>query len=588
MSISPNDSFVDSIPIPTVSIPAAIDIDQPSAQVRAYRKNQLASATIIISGAFIVSRILGLGRQILFTSTFGPSISADAYTYAFILPNTVYNIVAGGALSSAFIPVFANYLIEKNDRKTAWHITSAALNISTLLLMILATIAAIFAPQLAHLYAAGLFAHTSDPAKAARNAIEAPEVILLSRIMLIQPILLGLSILTTSVLQARQRFLLPALGSVLYNVGLIGGIFATQLDNRYHIFGGNLGILGPTWGVVAAAAIQLAIQIPGLISGKMQYSFTFDFMHPGVRTMFRLMVPRIINAIALYGSTFIVSALISLVSGPDNGVFFGYQQAFQLILLPIGIFGMAVGQAAFPTLATLVVAKDWGRMREIVLSTMRLILFLSIPASLGMIVLAEPITRLLFVHGAFRIDQEPVIYVPLIYFAIGIPGLALIEILVRAFYALQDARTAVEIGVIELFFMIGLSIILSQFMGVGGVALANSIGSTGEAVALFLMLRPRLGWVRIRPLFNFIAGVLAASLVATLAALLTYTVLQVVTPYYASSTLNTVLLGVQLTVVALVGAATYYLGTRFLGIDDTLPLDRVFGRVFSRLGLKRR
>jgi len=333
--------------------------------------------------------------------------------------------------------------------------------------------------------------------------------------------------------------------------------------------------------------LQLLIQIPGLITGGMRYSLTFDVLHPGVRTMYKLMVPRIINSVALYASTFVVSALISLVNNGE-GAFYGYQQAFQLILLPIGIFGMAVGQAAFPTLATLVVSKDWERMRSIVFSTIRIILFLAVPSALGMMVLAEPITRLLFVHGAFTLDEEPLVYIPMIYFAIGIPGLATIEILVRTYYALQDSRTAVEVGVVELFFMIGLSILLLQPLGVGGIALATSIGSTGEALVLLLLLRPRLGWFALRPLFNFLAGVIAASLVATLAALLTYTLLEVAIPHFNTTTLNNLALIGQLSAAAIVGAVVYYLGARFLRIDDTLPLDRIFGKVFGKLGLGRK
>jgi putative peptidoglycan lipid II flippase len=606
---SPNDSLVspDSLPVEvqSLNIPGTLGIDdQPSAQVRAYRipatpalpeegpasakvrayrKGQIALATSIITGSFIISRILGVGRSTFFASVFGATTAANAYTFAFVLPNTVYNIVAGGALSSAFIPIFADYFIERNEKRTAWHITSAALNTSVFALALLAAIAAYFTPQLAHLYAAGLFPAHPTPAQ----AHEAQQVIQLSRIMLIQPVLLGISVITTSVLQARQRFLMPAIGSVLYNVGLIGGIAATVLDNRYHIFGGNLGILGPTWGVVVAAALQLLIQIPGLITGGMRYSLTFDILHPGVRQMYKLMAPRFVNSIALYASTFVVSGLISLANSAD-AAYYGYQQAFQLILLPIGIFGMAVGQAAFPTLATLVVAKDWKRMNDIVFSTVRVILFLAVPSSLGMMVLAEPITRLLFVHGQFTIDQEPLIYVPLIYFAIGIPGLALIEILVRSYYALQDSRTAVEVGVVELFFMIGLSVLLLQPLGVGGVALATSIGSTGEALVLLLLLRPRMGWFSLRPLFNFLAAVVAASLVATLAALLTYTLLEVAIPHYRSTTFNNLALAGQLTAAAIVGGGVYYIGARFLNIDNTLPINRIFGRVLGKVGVGKR
>lgn len=576
----------DSMPIEVASmtIPASsMADDQPSAQVRAYRTGQMAMATAIISGSFIVSRVLGIARTTMFASVFGATGAAEAYNYAFLLPNTVYSIVAGGALSSAFIPIFSDYLIEKRDKNAAWHVASAALNISLVLLMIFCTVAAIFAPQLGHLMAYGIFTST-DPAKVA----EANQIVLLTRIMLIQPVLLGLSVVTTSILQTRQRFLLPALGSVLYNVGLIGGIVATQIDESSHIFGGHLGILGPTWGVVIASFLQVAIQLPGLISGKMKYSFNFDFMHPGVRAMFALMVPRIINAVALYGSTFIVSSLISLLEtgGTTTGVYYGYQQAFQLILLPIGIFGMALGQAAFPTLATLVATGDWPRMRSIVLSTMRIIIYLSVPVSLGMMILAEPITRLLLVHGKFTIGQAPLVYIPLIYFAVGIPGLALIEILVRVFYALQDARTAVEIGIAELFFFIGLSILLIQPMGAGGVALAQGIGSTGEALVLLLLLRPRMGWFDLRPLVSFTAGVVAASLVATLAALLTYTLLVVVLPTPNGGVSGTTILSTQLVLAALAGAVVYFLGAKFLGIEDTLPVDRIFGKVARKLHLK--
>ena len=591
LSGTPSDSLAryDSMPIEvqSITIPRSMGVDdQPSAQVRAYRGGQVALATAIITGSFLTSRVLGIARTTFFASVFGAGAASEAYNFAFLLPNTVYNIVAGGALSSAFIPIFTDYFIERRDKKAAWHITSAALNTSVLALIVLATLAALFTPQLSHLYAAGVYKPTSDPLLAASRAQEAAQVVQLSRIMLIQPILLGISVLTTSVLQAQQRFLLPAIGSVLYNVGLIGGIGATILDNKYQFFGGHLGILGPTWGVIIAAFLQLIIQIPGLIRGKMNYSLTFDIFHPGVRAMYTLMVPRIINSVALYASTFAVSGIITLASNYTDGAFYAYQQAFQLILLPIGIFGMAVGQAAFPTLATLVVAKNWSRMRSIVLSTVRTILFLAVPASLGMMVLAEPITRLLFVHGQFAPNKESLVYMPLIYFAIGIPGLALIEILVRTFYALQDSRTAVEVGIIELFFMIALAIILVQWMGVSGVALATSIGSTGEALVLFLLLRPRLGWFTIRDIFAFFVAVLAASVVATLAALLIYTLMVYLTPHFNSTTLNNIALGTQLSLAAIVGSGVYYLSARFLRIDHTLPLERIFGRILRRFRRK--
>ncbi len=558
----------------TVPVPVEYD-DQPSIQVRALKRGQIAIATGIITGSFVLSRVLGILRTSLLGYAFGSNSTTDAFYLAFTVPNAVYNLVAGGALSSAFIPVFIDYMVNKRDKRTAWIVTSAAFNFVILALVVLAGLAFIFMNQLAHLYAFGVF---NDPQKAA-------EVILLSRIMLLQPILLGISVVSTSVLQARQRFLLPAVGSVLYNVGQIGGIAATIVDNRTHIFGGNLGILGPTYGVVAAAAMQLLIQIPGLFTERMRYSLTLKFWHPGMITVFKLMAPRFVNSLVLYvGTAFVTTALLSTLA---PGAVYGYQTAFTLVMLPISVFGMALSQAAFPTLATLVATRDWVRLRETVLSSVRVIIYLSVPAALGMMVLAEPIVRLLLVHGSFTSNQAATVFVPMIFFAVGIPGLALIEILVRAYYALQDARTAVTVGIVELFFVVGLSIILLDPMKSGGVALATAVGSIIEASALLLILRPRIGWFRIRPLINFTAGVISASLVAALAALLTYTLLEVVIPTPQSSLAVTGILAVQLVCAAVVGSIVYYLGARFLGIDDTLPIDRVFGRIGRRLHLAR-
>ena len=564
---------------PATDAPLLPDVNQPSAQMRALRPQQLAIATAIITSSFFVSRLLGILRVTIFASTFGNGADADAYTYAFILPNAVYNIVAGGALSSAFIPIFTEYMITRRDRKTAWYITSAVFNITAVMLIGFAVLGAIFMPALAHYFALPI---VTNPKK----HDEAELIINLSRLMLVQPILLGLSVLSTSVLQARQRFLLPAIGSALYNVGLILGIYATVLDSNTRIFGGHLGIWGPTWGVIAAALLQLVIQVPGLVRGKMIYTLNFDFRHPGVVSMFKMMIPRIVNAVMVY----VVAAAIfgDLLGTLSQGAVFGYQQAVQLTLLPIGIFGISLSQAAFPSLASFVAAKDWDRVRTTVLSAVRIILFLSIPTSLGMIVLAEPITRLLLVHGKFTEAQAASVYLPLIYLSIGTPALALIEILVRAYFALRDATTAVTIGIIELFFAIALGIILIGPMGASGIGLANALGYTLEAWALLMILRPRIGGFSVRPLINFIAGVVAASLVATLATLLAYTFLEVLARPLSTSInitvlqANLILLG-ELATSSIVGAGVYWLAAKFLGIENTLPVDRIVARVTKRI-----
>lgn len=559
-------------------IPSEVEVDeQPSAQMRALRVGNLARATAIVTAAILLSRVLGLLRTSLFAYAFGTTYWADAFTNAFTVPDAIFNIVAGGALASAFIPVFADYLIDKRDRKTAWHVASSALNISMLALTLLAIVGFIFAPQFLNLQLHPLFVNHNP---------EGPLVIKLTRIMLLQPIFLGGATVAVSVLQARQYFVLPAIAQVVYTASLVAGIGVTLLDHRYGIVGHRLdgyrGIYGPAAGVVAGALLQLLIQIPGLMQAKMEYHFSFDFFHPGVREMFRLMAPRLINAAFLYISVFINRAL--LVTLGITIAVYGYVTAFSLVMLPIGVFGMAVSQAAFPTLAALVSAGEWRRLSETIMRTIRGVTYLAVPSSLGLIVLADPICRLVLAHGRnFDVNELGLFSQPLIYFAIGLLGLSLVEILTRSFYALHDSRTAVEVSVLQFMFVIGLSIILLKPMGASGLALATSLGSLGEALVLLLLLRPRIGaGMDLKGFWVFLLNVLAASVVSALAALFVYTLGKVVLPVTESSLQETVKMAVRVLAAMLAACVVYFGFARFLGIDDVVPLSRIARRVLRR------
>jgi putative peptidoglycan lipid II flippase len=540
--------------------------DQPSVRVRALRAGNLARATLIVSAAIMVSRVLGLFRTSLFAYTFGNGHDADAFTYAFTLPDTIFNIVAGGALASAFIPVFTDYLNRK-DRDTAWHIASSALNVSTGVLTVLAVICILFATPIVRLFMPGLWVPV------AHHVIIGPEVVTLTQVMLLQPIFLGAATIAVAILQARQSFLLPAIGQVLYTVGLIGGILATELDNRFHIFGGGLGIMGPTWGVVAGAVLQFVLQVPGLVRAKMQYRPTLDVTHPGVRHMFRLMGPRIFNAAASYTAIIITTSWLSLIDTSSGNITYGYRTAFTLMQLPLGLFGMAVSQALFPTLAALVADRQWERLRSTFSMTLRGMIYLAIPSAFGMAVLAGPVSRLLLAHGNWK-GGVGIVSTPLIYFSFGLIGLAADEILVRCFYALHDSRTPVYVNLANLGFVLGLSYILLQPMGASGLALAFALGAVGEAPVLLLLLAPRLGGVDLRALGVFLLNVLAASLVTALSALFVFTLLGLLVHQTTSAALNTFFLAVQLAIGIGAGIVVYFVFSRFLGIDDAFPLER--------------
>ncbi len=553
----------------------AVEVDeQPSAQMRALRIGNLARAATIVSTALLLSRILGLVRTTLFAATFGGALyahDADAFTLAFTLPDAIFNIVSGGALASAFIPVFADYLIDKRDRNSAWHIASSALNLSILALTILAGIIFIFADPIMRIFFPSLFLPAAGG--------EGQTLIMLTRIMLLQPIFLGGATVAIAILQARQHFILPALGQVIYTGSLIVGIEATVLDRKTGIFGGHLGIAGPALGVVLGAVLQFVIQIPGLIRARMHYRPSLDIFHPGVRQMFNLMVPRLVNASFLYISVFFNRILLARLPA---GVTYGYVTAFTLVMLPVGVFGMAVSQAAFPTLAAMVSANQWDRLRDTILRTFKAITYLAIPSALGMIVLAEPITRLILNHGTF--DDRLLIYFwqPLVFFAIGLLGLSLIEILTRSFYALHDSRTPVEVSILQFMFVIALSIIFLNPFGASGLALATSLGSLGEALVLLLLLGPRIGGIHMGDLWLYIFNVLLASVVMALAARFTYTLALVALPQQIASWAETLREAVRVFSSIGVACVVYFLLSRFLGIDDIISLDRIAKRLLGR------
>jgi putative peptidoglycan lipid II flippase len=415
---------------------------------------------------------------------------------------------------------------------------------------------------------------------------EADLIVNLTRIMLLQPIFLGGATVAVAILQARQSFVLPAIAQVIYTASLILGILATIADQRWGIFGGifggTRGIYGPALGVVLGAFLQLIIQIPGLRREKMKYRPTFDAFHPGVRQMFRLMVPRLINAAMLYLSVIVNRSLLSLLN--NNGAVYGYVTAFTLVMLPIGVFGMAVSQASFPTMAAFVAAGEWQRLRDTIMRTLRGVTYLALPSALGLIVLAQPLTQFLLGHGEVDLNKLSLIWQPLIFFSIGLLGLSLVEILVRSFYALHDTRTAVEVSILQFMFVIGLSVILLDPMGANGLALATALGSTGEALVLLLLLRPRVGGLDLRAYGGFFLNTLGASVIASLAALAIYLAGGLVLPVSTTeaSLTTTINLGIRLSAAALTGVGAFYVSARFLGIADTVPLDRIFRRVLGR------
>ena len=535
------------------------------------QKARIGQASLILSSAFIASRILGLLRTTMFAYIFGASSISDAYYQAFLVPDLIFTIVAGGALSSAFIPVFTHYMLGERDEKTAWHIANSALNLAVVIMMGLALLAIILAPWIVPLY---------NPGLSQNNPQELALIISLSRIMFLQSIILGAGVIINSILNAKQDFLSPAIGTVLYNVGLIIGLIpgfflaahGASITAAYYA----------TIGVILGAILQVAVQVPGVIKVGLRYSFTFDRHHPGVIQIGRQMVPRVINAGMLFFSTFVDRGLILLLAvgiapGLINGRITQYYQAFQLVLLPLGIFGMAISTAAFPTMSENVTRGRMDRVRNIIQDTLRTILFMSIPSSVGLIVLGLPIIQVLLQHGAFSLDNATSTAVPLAFFAIGLTGLASVEILTRSFYALRDSKTPVIVSISQFILKIALSLLLINAAGwglqwgLGGLALSTSIAGLLEAFALLWLLQERIEGLELRNLSLFAARVLLASLAMGLGLLLVRFVLDHILVTTQAQSLGfggTLAAIIKLLIELAVGLFIYIRATRLLGIED--------------------
>jgi putative peptidoglycan lipid II flippase len=437
---------------------------------------QIAKAALVVMSLFVLSRVLGLVRQMVIAAQFGTSDDIDAYVAAARIPEMIFLVVTGGALGSAFIPTFTGHLA-RGDRAGAWQLASAAINLTLIALSIIAGLSALLAPALVPTILAPGF---DDPNKQALTS----ETL---RILLISSVIFGASGIIMSVLNANQHFLLPALASSLYNLAIIGGTL---------ILGPHIGVRGIAVGAVIGSALHLLIQIPILPKYGARYALTLGLKNPSVHEIGRLMVPRMLGT-AIVQLNFVINN--SLASTMGSGAVSAFDYAFRLLLLPQGVLAQAIGTAAFPTFAEQAACQDWDDMRHTLATTLRTVFFLAIPATVGLLTLGRPLISILFERGRFSQSSTDEVAWTLAFFALGLVGHSGIEIIARAFYALHDTLTPVWVGGLS----VGINVLLSltlpkvfewaSWPPYAGLALANSIATLLETVVLLVLIRRKLG-----------------------------------------------------------------------------------------------
>lgn len=461
---------------------------------------QIARAAGLVMIAFVFSAIIGLVRDMLQAHYFGISVEVDSFFAANRISELLFNLLAGGALASAFIPMFSGFLA-RGERQKAWKMASGVVNTLSVILLVITALAWIFAPQLAQY---GLYALDPNPA-----AVQLDLTVRLLRIMLPTVWIFGVSGLVMGALNAHQVFLVPALAPVLYSLGMIFGMV---------VLPAAWGVERLAYGVVIGSAAHLGIQIPALLKlPQRQYYRKEVFRNPAVRQVLKLMVPRVIGA-GVVQLNFVTNTLIALSLGVEGSVAaIGY--AFRLMLMPQMAIAQSAGIASLPTLSSLAELGKTKEMRRTLSGVLRAVLLLAIPASIGLILLRQPLVQTLYQRGSFTERSTQMVSWALLWYAAGLVGHSLVEVLSRAFYALHDTRTPVTVGVIAMSINIGLSFaFVSLFrqmgwMAHGGLALANSVATGLECVVLWTLIAKRMQGLETSSLRKGIFISLAASFV---------------------------------------------------------------------------
>lgn len=448
-------------------------------------QRQIARAAGTVMAAFVLSNLTGLARQMLISRAFGTSADLDAFYVAQRLPDILFNLAAGGALASAFIPTFTDWLT-RDDEPGAWRLASGVLNLVLLALTATSLVAALLAPAIVR----GVLAPGFSPQQQALTAS-------LLRIQLIGAVIFGVSGLLMGVLNAYQRFLLPALAPTFYWLGMIFSLLAWVP---------RWGVHGLAWGYVLGAGLHLAVQLPELIRlaarrRAARYWPELGLGNPAVREVGRLMGPRLLGVAAVQLNFLVTVSLASFMTG---GSVAALSYAWQIFTMPQVIIAQGIAIAALPTFSALVARGQLDAMRASLADTLRGILFLALPATLGLLLLRAPIIAMLFEGRQFGAQSTALVSWALAFYTLGLASHSVVEIVSRAYYALKDTRTPVLVGAAAMLLNIGLSLALAPLFGSlgwaphGGLALANTLATTIEMAALLWWMRGRLRGLGLR------------------------------------------------------------------------------------------
>jgi putative peptidoglycan lipid II flippase len=571
--------------VETEEVPEELTELEPRGDESPTKQRSVARSAGIVSIAVMFSRVLGLLREMIFSYFFGAGFLYDAYVVAFRIPNVLRDLFAEGALSVAFVKVFTDYQINKSE-KEAWRLASLVLNLLAVVMSVICIVGIIFSKQFVGLIAAGF-----SPEKAALATT-------LTQIMFPFIMLVALAALAMGVLNTKGVFGVPASASTVFNIVSI--LFGLGL--AYYLSGGgwskspdkNLipdvasqwAIIGMAIGTLIGGAAQFFMQVPSLLRVGFRFSPVLSFADEGVRKVMALMGPAIIGTSAVQINVMLNTYFVSGIEGAQGWLSY----SFRLMQLPIGLFGVAVGTAAIPVMSRLAAEGKTKEFRDTISSSMNLVFLMTLPSACGLVVLGEPIVRLIYERGAFSSTATSMTAAALAGYAIGLTGYAAIKILSPAFYALNDAKTPMVISLVSIAVNLvgayGMREWLSHYgvtpetpggYGHVGVALATSLVALVNFFTLALILRGRIKRLNGRDVMFSFVKIAAASALMSAAA---YGVYRLLTHNFGTAGLWIQL--IEAFVPIATGAIAFAIAAKLLRVRE---LEQVFGimrRRFAR------
>lgn len=431
---------------------------------------RLAAAAAFLMAATAVSRVLGLLREVVMVAALGFGPGMGAFTVAFRIPNLIRTLLADTALSAAFIPVFSE-LLEKDRRREAWQVASTIALLATLLLGTISALGVLFAEELVPLVAPGFEAETIALA------------VQLTRIMFPSVAVLGLAGIFMGILNSHDRFGLPALAPIVWNVVIIGAVA---------FFARDYGFQALAWGVMLGTVVELVIQVPAVLRLGKRNVWSLDLGHPAVRRVALLLGPVVLTLGVVNFNALINTIIATLISDTAPAYI---DKAFRLFQLPQGMFAIAIGTVLLPTLSRLAAGERLHEFSRAVSLGIRQIIFATLPFTGFFLVLGLPTVRLIYEYGRVEPGDTRQMAWALAFFSLGMVFVSANTLLNRAFYGIQKTWLPLAVGGLNLVLNALLSLLLYRPLGVGGITLATSLVSTFNFFALLLLLSREVGGI---------------------------------------------------------------------------------------------